>query len=141
MSTYQNRYGRNRKERAERMLNNRAPAGVELPPSGYIHSALWDAYFPTQSRYIEDIFMLTKREMENRQFIVVRSQKYNELLRSGRRNKKYYFIHFKDDKSLFDVLYGTFSLGDCTCRDTEKCKHKLAVMKKYVKSPLRRLIF
>ena len=141
MSTYQNKYGRDRKERAERLLNNRAPAGIELPPSGYVHTPLWDAYFPDKSRYIEDIFMLTKTEMENRLFIVVRSQKYNETLPSGRLNKKHYFIHFKNNKTLFDALYGTFSLADCTCKDTKKCKHKIAVMKKYVKSPLRRLIF
>ena len=138
--TYGERYGRNRKERADRLANNRAPANIRLPPIGYVqYGNQWAAYFSEKFRYVEDIFKLSKEEMENRKFVVVRSQKFGEIQR-GRRVKTYYFVRFKKDKNLFDSLYGTFSPVSCSCEDTQRCKHIMAVMKKYAKSPLRKLL-
>lgn len=137
---YGERYGRDRKERADRMANNRAPANIRLPPIGYIqYGDEWMAYFSEKFRYVEDVFKLSKEEMEDRKFVVVRSQKFGEM-RRGRRYKKYYFVRFKKDKNLFESLYGTFSPISCNCKDTQRCKHIMAVVKKYARSPLRKLL-
>lgn len=137
--TYGQRYGFNRKERANRIANNRPPAGIAKPPVGYVEGPTWSAYFTEKFRYVEDVFQLSKVEMEARTFIIVRSQKWGEI-RNGRRYRQYYFITFKNGRTLFDALYKNFSLESCSCDDTQRCKHMMAVTKKYVRSPLRRLL-
>ena len=146
MPTYGKKYGWSIGERARRMANNIPPKGNDLPPVGYQGRGFRRAYFSENYRYIEDINRLSQEEMQSRTYVIVRSQKFNEYDKKGKRNRKIYFVKMEDDKSLYDTFYGRgFKVGSCTCvnwvENEKKCKHMEAVRIKYSKSLIKKLVF
>lgn len=146
MPTYGKKYGWNIDERARRMANNIPPIGNELPSVGYQGRNYRRAYFSDDFRYIEDIHRMTQEEMKARTYVIVRSQKFNEYDKQGRRNRKIYFVKMENEKSLYDTFYGRgFKVGSCTCvnwvENGKRCKHMEAVRIKYSRSIIKRLLF
>jgi hypothetical protein len=129
---YHRKYGGTRSIRAERMASNRAPEGMQPPPTGgtTIRALNTRALFTNTSRYVESLFDNTgelRLNLFDRQFIVVRSQKFADD------NKRHYFVGLPFNVSLQNVDFSHVRefLRSCTCNDYRRgtvwCKHKLAV--------------
>ena len=129
-------YGKNIKERARRLAEN-ITLGKLPPVKSYTMSGLFPVHFTDKYRYVENLYQLSPDEMKKRNFIVVRSQKYNI-------KRKTYKVKTKG--SVYDTFYSPgIDLQGCTCcyyrRTQSRCKHMLAVKLKYKNSDLKKLIF
>jgi len=143
-NNYHRKYGSTRQIRAERMFLNQAPLGLALPPVAEvpIQIAAYNsvASFTNDHRYIEELFVggFLKPNLNNRRFIVVRSQKYVHPT-----NEVYYFLHLPNNLLLGDIsnngngthrrnIANYIRFARCECRDFTtqhrmdwQCKHKL----------------
>ena len=111
---YKRHYGANRIERANRMAQNISPPGVALPSVGTFNGAS----FTKARRYVEDL-----SETPNRDYIVVRSQKYGTRNNWRRTYKVKVCMPIDNLQQPWDPRNWT-----CNCKDTQRCKHIYAVL-------------
>jgi len=120
--TYASIYAANRVERASRMVRNIPPHGAPLPPIGLRNNIR----FTNNQRYVE---YLDRGILPDRNFIVVRSQKYGTKY-NWRKTYKV-LLHGKLEQVLAESPL-RYTLWTCPCRDKAAvCKHILAIVRTY----------
>ena len=113
-SEYHRLYGATRQERAQRMVDNKAPENELAPRATTYVVARPHARF-TDGRYVETI-----DEHCIRTYVIVRSQKFH--LR-----RKYYQVQLGRLASTL-TAHSDSQQWRCNCRDTvNRCKHVIAV--------------
>lgn len=126
------KYGQTRTERADRLVQNR-PHGVHTNINALPRPIISrkygtpGAHFTATQRYVEDISKLTNAEKAQRNYIVVRSQKYGDRLMW----RDFYKISLHDNLQTA-MKNMTYRKWRCNCRDTVlKCKHIMAIVQIY----------
>ena len=113
-SEYHRLYGATRQERAQRMVDNKAPENELAPRATTYVVAQPHARF-TDGRYVETIDQRCIRT-----YVIVRSQKFH--LR-----RKYYQVQLGRLASTL-TAHSDSQQWRCNCRDTvNRCKHVIAV--------------